>query len=92
MVDYVNRTITLPAEIVKNRRKSRTVLINNELWPPLVSVFEKEYPDDFYIFGSHRPAGEGNIGLHVDFMPEPTKLKEILRQSAGRKSLRLGLK
>jgi hypothetical protein len=35
----------------------------------------EKQPEDFYLFGSHREAAKGNIGIHEDFIPGPTAIK-----------------
>lgn len=33
------------------------------------------YPGDYYLFGTTREPGTGNIGKHEDFIPGPTSVK-----------------
>jgi integrase len=74
MVDLGNNEIILPAEITKTN-KIRIVPINPFLKKELEAMNFEKLPKDFFLFGSNREAGKGNIGKHLDFIPAPTKIK-----------------
>jgi integrase len=74
MVDLGNNEINLPAEITKTN-KIRIVPINPFLKKELEAMNFAKLPKDFFLFGSNREAGKGNIGKHLDFIPAPTKIK-----------------
>lgn len=90
MIDVTNRIITLPAEITKTK-KERIVPINDHLFETLIPYMKYDYPEYFYLFGSHRPSGKGNIGLHKDFMPGPTKMKRDTATKRWEKIVKIGL-
>jgi hypothetical protein len=49
-------------------------------------------PKDYYLFGSFREVGKGNIGKHVDFIPAPTQLKRDTATKRWEKIVKIGLK
>lgn len=74
MINLFKQQIILPQEITKTRRK-RIVPINNHLLQYFIEIQLDKFPDDYYLFGSHREAGKGNQGSKEDFIPGPTSLK-----------------
>lgn len=89
-IDMINREIVLPETITKSG-KSRTVPINNYLYGifSLMNIFS--YPKSFYLFGSYREKGKGNIGKHKDFIIGPTQLKRDTATNRWRKIVKIGL-
>jgi len=75
MIDLPNREINLPPEITKGKIKSRDIIVNDYLFNMLSNMNLKQYPQDFYLFGSFRQKGKGNKGKHIDFIPGTTKIK-----------------
>lgn len=90
-IDLTSRSFVLPASITKSRVNQRDVPINNHLWETLKTRFTTIYPKDFYLFGSHRPSGKGNIGLHKDFIPAPTKMKRDTATKRWERVVKIGL-
>jgi len=74
MIDLQNQEITLPKEITKTKKK-RIVPINNHLFHYLQKMEISEIPANYYLFGSHRSPGKGNVGSFEDFIPGPTAIK-----------------
>jgi len=74
MVNLNKSEIILPAGITKTKKK-RIVPINKHLMEYYSKMELHNYPDNFYLFGSFRISGRGNLGKHSDFIPAPTKLK-----------------
>lgn len=74
MINFHKQEIILPQEITKTRKK-RIVPINNHLLQHYIDMHLERYPGDFYLFGSHRQSGKGNVGLKGDFIPGPTAIK-----------------
>lgn len=66
--------IILPAEITKTN-KERIVPINRHLFEVYKSMNFENLPKEFYLFGSFREPGKGNVGAKLDFIPGPTKMK-----------------
>jgi len=77
MIDLQNQEIILPKEITKTKRK-RIVPINNHLLQHLkemqISAISA-ISENYYLFGSHRTPGKGNVGNFEDFIPGPTAIK-----------------
>jgi len=73
MVDLINSEIILPAAITKTNKK-RIVPINQHLKEYYLQMKLDQLPKDFYLFGSYRESGKGNIGKYKDFIPGPTKM------------------
>lgn len=90
MLNRTRMEFVLPASITKTK-KQRIVPINEFLWNDLKPIFEKEYPDSFYMFGSGRPSGKGNIGLHKDFNPGITKMNRDTVTKRWEKVVKIGL-
>ena len=52
--------------------------------------FEK-LPKEYYLFGSFREAGKGNIGKYKDFIPGPTKINRDTATKRWEKIVKKGL-
>lgn len=74
MVDMNNDLITLIPENTKGRKKYRVLPINKYLKSDLENMNFRNLPKDYFLFGSFREPGKGNIGKHEDFIPGPTHL------------------
>lgn len=74
MIDMHRFHIVLPPEITKTN-KERIVPINKHLFEVYKSMEFDNLPKDFYLFGSYRESGKGNVGPKLDFIPGPTKMK-----------------
>lgn len=74
MIDRRLRQFVLPAEITKNKRQ-RIIPIAEQLWRLLEPILDTEHPQHYYLFGTTRESGRGNIGLHRDFIPGPTQIR-----------------
>ena len=81
MVDIEKSQIVLPAEITKTNKK-RIVPINQHLIEFYKEIDFYYLPKDFYLFGSFREPGKGNIGKFKDFISGPT---HINRDTATRR-------
>ena len=75
MIDLRNRIITLPPISTKTGIKHRKIIIDNGFLSILLNMQIERYPKDFYLFGSYRQKGKGNIGKHLDFICGTTKIK-----------------
>lgn len=73
MVNLKDSEIVLPPEITKTNKK-RIVPISPFLLPYYESLNFEKLPKDYYLFGSFREAGKGNLGKFEDFIPAPTHL------------------
>jgi integrase len=73
MIDLQNSEIVLPASITKTNKK-RIVPINNHLKEYFYKLDFEILPKNFYLFGSFRDPGKGNVGKFNDFIPGPTKM------------------
>jgi integrase len=91
MVDLENRLITLPPIITKNRKRFRVVPINDFLWKDLKNRLTSCNNNEYYLFGSYRPSGKGNVGLHKDFVPGPTKMNRDTATKRWEKVIKIGL-
>ena len=74
--------IVLPARNTKKKKRKRIVPINQHLMKYFESMELDQMPKHFYLFGSFREAGKGNIGKFKDFIPGPTA---ISRDTATRR-------
>lgn len=74
MIDLVKDRIVLPLEICKDNEE-RIIPINKHFRNLLISMDVWEHPKDYYLFGSFRTPGRGNVGSKLDFVPGPTRLK-----------------
>jgi integrase len=81
MVNLKDSTITLPPEITKTNKK-RIVPISHFLLPYYESMQFGNLPKSYYLFGSFREPGKGNLGKFEDFIPAPT---HINRDTATRR-------
>ena len=73
MVNLKESEIVLPPEITKTNKK-RVVPISPFLLPYYESLNFSKLPKDYYLFGSFREAGKGNLGKFEDFIPAPTRI------------------
>ena len=73
MVNLKDSEIVLPPEITKTNKK-RVVPISPYLLPYYESLQFEKLPKDYYLFGSFREAGKGNLGKFEDFIPAPTRI------------------
>lgn len=73
MIDLKNSEIVLPANITKTNKK-RIVPINQHLMSYYKKMNFEHLPKDYYLFGSFREPGKGNIGKFKDYIPGPTKM------------------
>jgi integrase len=90
MVDLVKQQIILPKETTKTKRK-RIVPINNHLLKHYIEMNITSYPGEYYLFGSTRESGKGNIGTHLDFIPGPTQIKRDTATKRWHKIVKVGL-
>lgn len=90
MVDLENSEIVLPAEITKTKRK-RIVPINQHLMVHYKNMSFERLPKDYYLFGSFREPGKGNIGKHKDFIPGPTHINRDTATKRWEKIVKKGL-
>ena len=90
MVDLRNNEIILPAEITKTKRK-RIVPINQHLKSYYKKMEFEKLPKEYYLFGSFREAGKGNIGKYKDFIPGPTKINRDTATKRWEKIVKKGL-
>lgn len=75
MIDFENEIITLIPKNTKGRKKYRVLPINKHLMAHLKKMELLDLPKDFYLFGSFRQSGKGNVGPKLDFIPGPTRIK-----------------
>jgi integrase len=73
-VDMEKGIITLSPENTKGRRKYRVLPINKYLLQDLENMHFENLPKEYYLFGSFREEGKGNIGKFEDFIPGPTHM------------------
>ena len=90
MIDLEAQTITLPSIVTKSNR-FRIVPINDHLMELFAEMNLHLYPDDFYLFGSYRERGRGNVGKYLDFIPGPTKIKSDTSNKRWRKAIKIEL-
>lgn len=90
MVDIEKQEIILPAEITKTKKR-RIVPINEHLMISLQKLNFEKLPEDYYLFGSFRISGKGNIGKHKDFIPGPTRIKRDTATKRWKKIVKNGL-
>lgn len=81
MVNLKDSEIVLPPEITKTNKK-RVVPISPFLLEYYKSLQFENLPKNYYLFGSFREVGKGNIGKFKDFIPAPT---HINRDTATRR-------
>lgn len=90
MVDLKRQQIILPPEFTKTNIE-RIVPINNHLLTMFLDMDLGMYPTDFYLFGSYRESGKGNVGKFLDFIPGPTKLKRDTATKRWKRIVKDGL-
>lgn len=90
MIDFENKMIYLPAEITKNRR-DRVVPMNQHLEILFYENGVYDVPGEYYLFGSFREPGKGNLGKHKDFIPGPTRLKRDTATKRWKRIVKDGL-
>lgn len=73
-IDMQKGIITLIPENTKGRKKYRVLPINKFLRQDLEKMNFENLPKEYYLFGSFREPGKGNIGKFEDFIPAPTHL------------------
>jgi len=91
MIDMYNDLIVLPPNITKGRKRYRTLPITSQLKQFLESLNFDSLPKDYYLFGSFRQQGKGNVGASVDFIPAPTQLKRDTATKRWEKIVKIGL-
>ncbi len=92
MIDFENEIITLIPKNTKGRKKYRVLPINKHLMQFFNEFDMQKLPKDFYLFGSFREAGKGNVGPKLDFIPGPTRIKVDTATKRWEKIVKLGLK
>lgn len=90
MVNLKKSEIILPAEITKTKRM-RIVPINQYLMVHYKKMNFDRLPKDYYLFGSFRVSGKGNIGKHKDFIPGPTHINRDTATKRWEKIVKKGL-
>jgi len=92
MIDFENEIITLIPKNTKGRKKYRVLPINKHLMQFFNEFEMQKLPKDFYLFGSFREPGKGNVGPKLDFIPGPTRIKVDTATKRWEKIVKLGLK
>lgn len=92
MVNMEDDIIQLIPENTKGRKKYRTLPINKYLKSYLQSMNFDSLPKEYYLFGSFREPGAGNIGKHEDFIPGPTHLSRDTATKRWERIVKIGLK
>jgi len=64
MVNLKESEIVLPSEITKTNKK-RVVPISPHLLPYYEKMDFSKLPKNYYLFGSFREAGKGNVGKFI---------------------------
>ena len=90
MIDMQSFQIVLPPEITKTN-KERIVPINKHLFEIYKSMDFENLPKQFYLFGSFRQPGKGNVGAKLDFIPGPTKMKRDTATRRWESIVKIGL-
>jgi integrase len=90
MIDLSKFEIVLPPEITKTN-KERIVPINKHLFEIYKSMDFEKLPKQFYLFGSFRESGKGNVGAKLDFIPGPTKMKRDTATRRWESVVKIGL-
>lgn len=73
-IDLQKGIITLTPENTKGRKKYRVLPINKFLRQDFEKMNFENLPKEYYLFGSFREPGKGNVGKFEDFIPAPTHL------------------
>jgi len=92
MIDFENEIITLIPKNTKGRKKYRILPINKYLMDYFKKMDLEHLPKDFYLFGSFRQPGKGNVGPKLDFIPGPTTIKVDTATRRWETIVKLGLK
>lgn len=92
MIDFENGIITLIPKNTKGRKKYRILPINKHLMEFFDSMYLQHLPKDFYLFGSFRMPGKGNVGPKLDFIPGPTHINRDTATRRWEKIVKIGLK
>lgn len=90
MIDLNKCEIILPPEITKTN-KERIVPINHHLLEVYYSMEFENLPKNFYLFGSFRQPGKGNVGPKLDFIPGPTKMNRDTATRRWESVVKIGL-
>ena len=90
-IDIKTREILLPAKITKGKISYRNIVIDDGLLDVLLDMEIDKYPKDFYLFGSFREPGKGNVGKYIDFIPGPTSIKRDTATKRYKKIVKDGL-
>lgn len=90
MIDLEKQQIILPSRITKTDTE-RIVPINRHLLDMLLDMNIEDYSMEYYLFGSFRVPGKGNIGKKEDFIPGPTKIKRDTATKRWKKIVKNGL-
>lgn len=91
MIDFTNKTITLIPKNTKGKRKYRILPINRHLITFFNSMQLQSLPQDFYLFGSFRTPGKGNVGPKADFIPGPTHINRDTATRRWETIIKIGL-
>lgn len=73
-IDLQKGIITLIPENTKGRKKYRVLPINKFLRQDFEKMNFENLPKEYYLFGSFREPGKGNVGKFEDFIQAPTHL------------------
>ena len=90
MIDLSRNQIILPPEITKTN-KERIVPINKHLFEIYKSMNFGNLPKQYYLFGSFRKPGKGNVGPKLDFIPGPTKMNRDTATRRWETIVKIGL-
>lgn len=91
-IDMSNDLITVLPRDAKNRKRYRLIGISALLKSYLLTLNFEDLPKDYYLFGSFRISGKGNIGKEIDFIPAPTQMKRDTATKRWEKLIILGAK
>jgi len=92
MINFDENIITLIPKNTKGKKKYRILPINKHLLTFFNSMKLQSLPKDFYLFGSYRHAGKGNVGPKIDFIPGPTHINRDTATRRWETIIKLGLK
>lgn len=90
MIDMGSFQIVLPPDITKTN-KERIVPINKHLFEIYKSMDFENLPKEFYLFGSFRQPGKGNVGAKLDFIPGTTKMNRDTATRRWETIVKIGL-
>ncbi len=91
MINFKTEIITLLPKNTKGRKKYRVLPINKHLMEFFRKIDLHQLPQDFYLFGSFRESGKGNVGPKIDFIPGPTKLNRDTATRRWENIVKIGL-